>query len=99
MEHVCFFRHALALNEHRVKFLPEYARGGDGPEESQTETSAIASAVTVDASATDALAPHTRPHTKEVWFIGFDSSDSGGGADNERLNKFGPALRWMSFEA
>ena len=28
MEHVCFFRHALALDERRVKFLPEYAYGG-----------------------------------------------------------------------
>lgn len=27
-EHICFFRHALALDERRVKFLPEYARGG-----------------------------------------------------------------------
>ncbi|KAF7792025.1 hypothetical protein EIP86_003052 [Pleurotus ostreatoroseus] len=28
MEHVCYFRHALALDERRVKFLPEYVRGG-----------------------------------------------------------------------
>ena len=28
MTHVCFFRHALALDERRVKFLPEYAYGG-----------------------------------------------------------------------
>ena len=28
MHHVCFFRHALALDERRVKFLPEYAYGG-----------------------------------------------------------------------
>ena len=28
MTHVCYFRHALALDERRVKFLPEYARGG-----------------------------------------------------------------------
>ena len=28
MSHVCYFRHALALDERRVKFLPEYARGG-----------------------------------------------------------------------
>ncbi|KAL0569410.1 hypothetical protein V5O48_012553 [Marasmius crinis-equi] len=33
MEHVCYFRHALALDERRVKFLPEYARGGAGPTE------------------------------------------------------------------
>ena len=30
MRHVCFFRHALALDERRVKFLPEYAYGGSG---------------------------------------------------------------------
>ena len=28
MKHVCFFRHALALHERRVKFLPEYAHEG-----------------------------------------------------------------------
>jgi hypothetical protein len=28
MRHVCYFRHALALDERRVKFLPEYAYGG-----------------------------------------------------------------------
>ncbi|EDR04490.1 uncharacterized protein LACBIDRAFT_391733 [Laccaria bicolor S238N-H82] len=28
MKHVCFFRHALALDERRVTFLPEYAYGG-----------------------------------------------------------------------
>lgn len=31
MAHVCAFRHALALDELRVKFLPEYADGGAGP--------------------------------------------------------------------
>ncbi|CAA7270820.1 unnamed protein product [Cyclocybe aegerita] len=28
MGHVCYFRHALALDERRVKFLPEYTWGG-----------------------------------------------------------------------
>ncbi|KIP03890.1 hypothetical protein PHLGIDRAFT_76886 [Phlebiopsis gigantea 11061_1 CR5-6] len=32
MLHVCVFRHALALHELRVKFLPEYASGGAGPQ-------------------------------------------------------------------
>jgi uncharacterized protein (DUF2235 family) len=31
MRHVCVFRHALALDERRVKFLPEYVNGGLGP--------------------------------------------------------------------
>ena len=30
MKHVCYFRHALALDERRVKFLPEYACGETG---------------------------------------------------------------------
>lgn len=28
MDHVCIFRHALALDERRVKFLPEYVNEG-----------------------------------------------------------------------
>ena len=32
MVHVCVFRHALALHELRLKFLPEYANGGLGPQ-------------------------------------------------------------------
>lgn len=33
MKHVCAFRHALALDELRIKFLPEYANGGAGIDE------------------------------------------------------------------
>ncbi|KAK0488041.1 hypothetical protein EDD18DRAFT_1424054, partial [Armillaria luteobubalina] len=29
--HLCFFRHGLALDERRVKFLPEYLAGGQSP--------------------------------------------------------------------
>lgn len=36
-EHVCFFRHALALDERRVKFLPEYASAGVAAEEDAME--------------------------------------------------------------
>jgi hypothetical protein len=28
-QHICIFCHALALDERRVKFLPEYISGGD----------------------------------------------------------------------
>ena len=37
MLHVCHFRHALALDERRVKFLPEYANGGKGPSEGSAD--------------------------------------------------------------
>ncbi|KAF9541955.1 WD40 repeat-like protein [Agrocybe pediades] len=39
MKHICFFRHALALDERRVKFLPEYANGGKGPNQEATSGS------------------------------------------------------------
>ncbi|KAJ8514716.1 hypothetical protein ONZ45_g7778 [Pleurotus djamor] len=75
MGHVCAFRHALALDERRVKFQPEYANGGLGPERGD------------------------RGDVKEVWFAGSHSDIGGGNVTNEDLSNFGPALRWMTYEA
>ncbi|KAJ8496925.1 hypothetical protein ONZ45_g12248 [Pleurotus djamor] len=36
MGHVCHFRHALALDERRAKFQPEYVNGGLGPIDGET---------------------------------------------------------------
>lgn len=36
-DHVCYFRHALALDERRVKFLPEYVCGGQSYKEEAGE--------------------------------------------------------------
>ncbi|KAJ7097706.1 hypothetical protein C8R44DRAFT_859850 [Mycena epipterygia] len=33
-QHICIFRHALALDERRVKFLPEYVDGGGSAQQS-----------------------------------------------------------------
>ncbi|KAI0028133.1 hypothetical protein K488DRAFT_28219, partial [Vararia minispora EC-137] len=41
MTHVCAFRHALALDELRVKFLPEYANGGLGPDKLTTHVKEV----------------------------------------------------------
>ena len=41
MVHVCKFRHALALDERRVKFLPEYANGGHGPKETDGDVKEV----------------------------------------------------------
>jgi hypothetical protein len=38
MRHVCVFRHALALDELRVGFLPEYVNGGLGPVTEEHDT-------------------------------------------------------------
>ena len=61
MKHSCFFRHALALDERRVKFLPEYAYGG-------ATLSSTPSNVTMKARYKPA-----QPHIKEVWFCGSHS--------------------------
>ncbi|EPQ55051.1 hypothetical protein GLOTRDRAFT_41937, partial [Gloeophyllum trabeum ATCC 11539] len=64
MKHVCHFRHALALDERRVKFQPEYAYGGvhrvqvQEPLTEPAETESHKNRV---------------PHTKEVWFAGTHS--------------------------
>lgn len=64
MKHVTFFRHTLALDERRVKFLPEYAHEGsflpDVKKEAEEETR-------------NHFNTTVAPHTKEVWFAGTHS--------------------------
>jgi hypothetical protein len=67
MLHVCFFRHALALDERRVKFQPEYAWGGSavpfGPMVQELSTGV----------SRQTGRDKTFPHTLEVWFAGTHS--------------------------
>jgi uncharacterized protein (DUF2235 family) len=66
MTHVCYFRHALALDERRVKFLPEYVWGGSVvPPESGSASEPLSLRVSHNDRA--------RPHTSEVWFPGTHS--------------------------
>jgi hypothetical protein len=66
MKHVCYFRHALALDERRVKFLPEYAYGGRAKPPAQTDDK--------DETLTESKRlPRQLAHTKEVWFPGTHS--------------------------
>ncbi|KAF4596920.1 hypothetical protein EYR38_008311 [Pleurotus pulmonarius] len=73
MGHVCHFRHALALDERRVRFWPEHASGS-----SQSSPGG---------------------DVKEVWFAGSHSDIGGWSVLNKELDSFGPALRWMTYEA
>ncbi|KAF8960786.1 hypothetical protein BDZ97DRAFT_1831829 [Flammula alnicola] len=104
-DHVCFFRHALALDERRVKFLPEYVHGGASAGESGAthSTTSISRTVTVDASGNDAQAGQTcspgPPRIKEVWFPGTHSDIGGGNQPNVDLNLGRTPFLWMSFEA
>ena len=84
MKHVCFFRHALALDERRVKFLPEYAYGGsatcakpDGNNPSTKNegetTEDISPSDEVDRSQGVNKVTVKHPQTLEVWFAGTHS--------------------------
>lgn len=64
MKHVKFFRHALALDERRVKFLPEYAYEGSSLPDDYLQD---------DNEYGNRLQSEPPPHTKEVWFAGTHS--------------------------
>lgn len=64
MKHVNYFRHALALDERRVKYLPEYAYEGSSlPSDTDAKQEEVK-----DRHYSNILA-----HTKEVWFAGTHS--------------------------
>ncbi|KAF8901488.1 WD40-repeat-containing domain protein [Gymnopilus junonius] len=111
MKHVCYFRHALALDERRVKFLPEYAYGGTTTATDSKETRERMNAKPSDAKSRateqDNVATNPekggsmkdRPQVKEVWFAGTHSDIGGGNVENPAMNRSRPPLRWMVFEA
>ncbi|CAA7268966.1 unnamed protein product [Cyclocybe aegerita] len=108
MGHVCYFRHALALDERRVKFLPEFAYGGttlgdedpDDPLRAEDRPRDVVPRIEdKECSQTRAKRGSKRPHTKEVWFAGTHSDIGGGNVDNAVMNRGRPPLRWMVFEA
>lgn len=71
-DHICYFRQALALDERRVRFLPEYVYGGASARpksqlvpslkgEHRREEECVEDRVEED---------HVKDHVKEVWFAG-----------------------------
>ncbi|KAJ7749715.1 hypothetical protein B0H16DRAFT_1319067 [Mycena metata] len=95
-KHVCVFRHALALDEARVKFLPEYVDGGSsnaaGLRQQRSDKPADQSG----------LGPKGAPNpgnVKEVWFAGTHSDIGGGLKNNLNLNLSSVPLLWMENEA
>ncbi|KAJ7686775.1 hypothetical protein B0H17DRAFT_939989, partial [Mycena rosella] len=87
-EHICIFRHALALDERRVKFLPEYVDGGNS--NSSPENGLARNASMMIGRVTN---------TKEVWFAGTHSDIGGGLKNNLDLNLSSVPLLWMENEA
>jgi len=77
MTHVCYFRHALALDERRVKFLPEYAYGGAATRNDTKATNSVLDDSPRTKNQDKNRISHDkeikRPHTLEVWFPGTHS--------------------------
>lgn len=86
-DHVCYFRQALALDERRVRFLPEYVYGGMRSDWHKYQVSAPS--------------PTDEGRIKEVWFAG-SHSDVGGARWKKKSypNDFrNIPLLWMLEEA
>ena len=73
MAHVCHFRHALALDERRVKFLPEYAYGGSSKWPGSSEPPEPETHPSDHANKSRGTKAKVRPQTLEVWFAGTHS--------------------------
>ncbi|TFK18430.1 WD40 repeat-like protein [Coprinopsis marcescibilis] len=107
MRHVCYFRHALALDERRVKFLPEYAwggsaidRSGNGGSAEQENSNNIQYVDFLSESGYNHETDSTKqPHTMETWFPGTHSDIGGGNRQNKNMDRSRPPLRWMVYEA
>ncbi|OCH91831.1 WD40 repeat-like protein [Obba rivulosa] len=100
MKHVCFFRHALALDERRVKFLPEYVNQGLSQLETQTQTGEVSNQVGSSSHPQPSGTSQSRSsHTKEVWFVGIHSDIGGGNVNNESMDRRAAPLRWMVYQA
>ncbi|KAF8463802.1 hypothetical protein JB92DRAFT_2838851 [Gautieria morchelliformis] len=107
-----FFRHALALDERRVKYLPEYAHGGVSEqskrrvaqrnEDTKARRSADLTAdedkVKVKGKKTDIESSASHPRIKEVCQFPGTHSDIGGGNQlNLNLNLSKTFGLWMSY--
>ncbi|KAF7979735.1 hypothetical protein HWV62_41104 [Athelia sp. TMB] len=94
-EHITIFRHALALDERRVKFIPECLmrkkfEDVDGKPVDFDE-------LMVPLHVAGKSIPVKR--VKEVWFAGSHSDVGGGSLNNDALNLESAPLLWMVNEA
>ncbi|TFK24528.1 hypothetical protein FA15DRAFT_741070 [Coprinopsis marcescibilis] len=83
MQHVCYFRHALALDERRVKFLPEYAWGGSPVDRRKKDESAKQENPSRQLETKDT----EPPHIVEAWFPGTHSDIGGGNRQNKGMDR------------
>jgi hypothetical protein len=90
MGYVCFFRHALALDERRVKFLPEYICGNSSKRTYGNDCNELWFAGT-----------HSDMYVLYFCYssIWLNHYSGGGNRENENMDLRSPPLRWMVLEA
>ncbi|CAE6449562.1 unnamed protein product [Rhizoctonia solani] len=86
--HITYFRHALALDERRVKFRPEHLKPQKSPNTDDKQE-----------QAQELSQKKYNPPMKEVWFAGTHSDIGGGNRENLDLSSGTVPLSWMMDEA
>ncbi|KAI9444642.1 hypothetical protein H4582DRAFT_2094510 [Lactarius indigo] len=91
------FRHALALDEHRVKFIPDYYHHGsenlDLSNYKKQVSDVPGNMSKVIPRLTDTV--FEKPDVKEVWFVGCHADVGGGVKKTEERALSDIPLRWM----
>ncbi|KAJ7140763.1 hypothetical protein C8R44DRAFT_692685 [Mycena epipterygia] len=93
--HICHFRHALALDERRVRFLPEYVDSAYSQPSEKRDDIQIELALPLPPTREQEQSNANSSGTiKEVWFAGTHSD-----IENITLDLAGVPLLWMENEA
>ncbi|KAJ7854914.1 hypothetical protein B0H13DRAFT_1642136 [Mycena leptocephala] len=90
-DHICHFRHALALDERRVRFLPEYVHSAP---QATVSRHAWSKSSEIYSHMHEGADTNMRGTIKEVWFAG-----THGDMFNITLDLAGVPLLWMENEA
>ncbi|KAJ7900848.1 hypothetical protein B0H13DRAFT_1883251 [Mycena leptocephala] len=94
---VCYFRHALAQDERRVKFL--CGRESHAGRSSNYPYPPLSHSLITKISQLDEGATGRGPRVKEVWFAGCHSDIGGGLRINDKLDNATVPVLWMGNEA
>ncbi|KAG9309257.1 hypothetical protein JVU11DRAFT_10740 [Chiua virens] len=98
--HACHFRHALALDERRVKFMPEYFREMNSlPDDRNSNCGEPAVSDSTASTASSREQNSTIPDVKEVWFAGSHSDVGGKNRPGNSHQAGNVSLLWMRREA
>jgi hypothetical protein len=99
---ICYFRHALALDERRVKFLPEYVCGGESyiaPSEKGDREHDSVKEVWFSGCHSDMYVRSFVLIVPLLLCLMFVHTSGGGGQSNTELNNASVPVLWMGNEA